>query len=94
MREHHIPHEDGHASVTRLGHLQQRFIRLFQHHWTMLPPEESLAVVREIVSSALNRPDLGTSASYPDVHITSSREDVLFEVLHILRHLDPPMAAK
>ncbi len=37
--------------------------------------------------------DLGTSANYPDVYITSSRERVLFEVLHILRHLDPPWAS-
>jgi hypothetical protein len=76
----------------RNGHLQRHFIRLFQYRWTMLPPEEALVVVREIVSIALDRPDQGTSARYPDVHITSSREHVLFEVLHVLGHLDPPLA--
>ena len=58
----------------------------------MLPPEEALGITREIVNSELARPDLETSASYPDVHITSNREHALFEVLHILRHLDPAVA--
>jgi hypothetical protein len=72
MHKHRIPHEDGHAAaVIRLGHLQRNFVGIFQHHWTLLPPEESLAVVREIVSSELDRPDLGTAARYPDVYITS-----------------------
>jgi hypothetical protein len=92
MREHGIPREADQGRVIRNGHLQQHFIHLFQHRWTMLPPEEALAIVHEIVSIALNAPDLGTSARYPDVHITSGREHVLFEVLHILRHLDPSMA--
>jgi hypothetical protein len=92
MRKHGIPHEAGQGKLIHDGHHQMHFIRLFQYRWTMLPPEEALAVVREIVSIALDRPDLGTSARYPDVHITSSREHVLFEVLHVLRHLDPPLA--
>ena len=93
MRKHRIPHEDGHGSLIRLGHLQSHFIRIFQHQWKMLPREEALAVVREIVQIALDRPDLGTSAGYPDgIHFTSSREHVLFEVLHILRSLDPLFA--
>jgi len=92
MRKHGIPHEADQFKLIRNGHLQRHFIRLFQYRWTMLPPEEALAVVREIVSIALDRPDQGTSARYPDVHITSSREHVLFEVLHVLRHLDPPLA--
>jgi hypothetical protein len=91
-RKHNIPREDGHAGVIRLGHLQWNFIRLFHRHWNLLPPEEAIAVVRAIIDRELYRPDLGTSASYPDVHITSTREHVLFEVLHVLRHLDPPLA--
>ena len=36
---------------------------------------------------------MGTSAGYGDeLRITSSRVHVLFEVLHILRHLDAPLA--
>jgi hypothetical protein len=92
MRKHGIPHEVDQGKLIRDGHHQRNFIRLFQYRWTMLPSEEAIAAVREIVSIALDRPDLGTSARYPDVHITSSREHVLFEVLHILRHLDPPLA--
>jgi len=92
VRTHDNPHEADQGKLIRDGHHQRHFIRLFQYRWTMLPPEEALAVVREIVSIALDRPDQGTSARYPDVHITSSREHVLFEVLHILRHLDPPLA--
>jgi hypothetical protein len=93
MRKHRMPHEDARGSLIRLGHLQGHFIRLFQHQWKILPGEEALAVVREIVQIALDRPDLGTSAGYPDgIHLTSSREHALFEVLHILRHLDPPLA--
>ena len=98
MRKHGIPHEGDQGKLinnhlqSHFIRLQGNFIRLFQYQWTMLPPEEALALVREIVNIALDRPDLGTSARYPDVHITSSREHVLFEVLHILRHLDPPLA--
>jgi hypothetical protein len=92
VRKHGIPHEADQGRFIRHGHLQRDFIRLFQYQWTMLPPEEALAVVRKVVSIALDRPDQGMSARYPDVHITSSREHVLFEVLHILRHLDPPLA--
>lgn len=93
LRKHHMPHEDGPGSLIRLGHLQGHFIRLFQHQWKILPDGEALAVVREIVQIALDRPDLGTSAGYPDgIHFTSSREHALFEVLHILRHLDPSLA--
>ena len=98
MRKHGIPHEGDQGKLinnhlqSHFIRLQGNFIRLFQYRWTMLPREEALALVREIVNIALDRPDLGTSARYPDVHITSSREHVLFEVLHILRHLDPPLA--
>lgn len=92
MRKHGIPYQADPRSLIRLGHLQMHFIGLFKYQWTMLPPEEGLDVVREIVSIALDRPDLGTSARYPDVDITSSREHVLFEVLHILRLLDPTLA--
>jgi hypothetical protein len=91
MQKYGIPHEADQGKLIN-NRLQRHFIRLFQYRWTMLPPEEALAVVREIVNIALDRPDQGTSARYPDFHITSSREHVLFEVLHILRHLDPLLA--
>jgi len=88
-----IPEIEGHSSHIPLFHLQLRFIRLFQGQWKILPADEALAVVHEIVSLALEQPDLGTSAGYgDDIRITSSRSHVLFEVLHVLRHLDPPLA--
>jgi hypothetical protein len=81
--------EDG---VDQPTHLFSSFMPLFQHHWKLLPPEEALAVVREIVRRELDRPDVRISASYPDFEITSNREHVLFQVLHIIRHLDPALA--
>jgi hypothetical protein len=91
MSQRPIPNLNGHDKVViYLSQLQGHFIRLFQNQWHILPPDEALSVVREIVQIALERPDLGTSAGYPDgIHFTSSREHALFGVLHILRHLDP-----
>ena len=41
----------------------------------------------------MEQPDLGTRAGFGEgIGFTSSREHVLFEVLHILRHLDPLLA--
>jgi hypothetical protein len=70
------------------------FIHIFQSHWEILPSHESLTVVREIVRIAMQEPDKElTSAGYgQEVQFTSGRAYVLFEVLHILRHLDPPLA--
>jgi hypothetical protein len=93
MPTHPIPQIGGHSSLIPLLHLQTRFIDLFRGHWKILPPEEALAVVREIIRVAMEQPDLGASAGYgDDIRITSSREYVFFEVLHILRRLDAPLA--
>jgi hypothetical protein len=94
MSKRPIPHLGGHDNVViYFNQLQGRFIRLFQHHWHILPPDEALSVVRQIVQIALDRPDLGTSAGISDgIHFSSSREHALFGVLHILRHLDPGLA--
>jgi hypothetical protein len=93
MPKHAIPQIGGQSDLIRVLHLQLDFIRLFQWQWKILPPEEALTVVREIVHIAMEQPDLGTSAGYGEgIRITSSREHVLFEVLHILRHLDAPLA--
>jgi hypothetical protein len=93
MPKHGIPQIGGQSDLIPLLHLQLHFIHLFQWQWKILPPEEALTVVREIVRIAMEQPDLGTSAGYgEDIRITSSREHVLFEVLHILRHLDASLA--
>jgi hypothetical protein len=71
------------------------FIQMFQSQWKELPPEEALAVVREIVRVTLEQRDTRTTAVLDQEHtvrITSRREHCLFQMLHILRHVDPPLA--
>jgi hypothetical protein len=93
MQKHHIPQEDGHSRFTRSLHWQWDFIRLFQWQWKILPPDEALSVVHEIVRTAMEQPDVATTAGYEEeIRFTSSREHVFFEVLHILCHLDALLA--
>jgi hypothetical protein len=71
------------------------FVWMFQIQWRVLPPEEARAVAREIVRMTLDEPDHSTMATYDQertVRITSFREDSLFQILHVLRHLDEPLA--
>jgi hypothetical protein len=72
---------------------RDRFIQLFQWHWTLLPAAEAREIAREIVRTALDEPDRPMNCGYGDgLTISSSREKSLFEILHVLRHLDPPLA--
>ena len=71
------------------------FVWLLQYRWKLLPEEEAREIVREVVGVALDRPDKPIQATYDregTVQITSDREHTLFQVLHILRHLDEPLA--
>lgn len=70
------------------------FVQLFQSEWNQLPQAESLIVVREIVRVSVEQPEQPMTASYADgaVEITSWRANVFFQILHILRHLDPKLA--
>jgi len=68
------------------------FVQLFQAQWKLLPPEEALAVVRDIVRYCLEQPDQQTHATLGEVHITSRREYSLFQILGVLRLLDPALA--
>jgi hypothetical protein len=71
-----------------------QFVWLFQHRWKLLPEEEAREVVREIVRVTLSEPDKPTESTYDQegtIKITSLREQTLFQVLHILRHLDQPL---
>jgi hypothetical protein len=91
MPKHH--QIEGPSKHIPLMRLQLNFIHLFQRYWKLLPADEALAVVREIVRTALEQPDVGTTAGYEnEARFTSTRAYVLFEVLHILRHLDVPLA--
>jgi hypothetical protein len=94
MRKQGILKEDQRLGLHRRPHFPWSFIRLFQWHWEILPSEEVLTIVREIVRIVMEQPDSElTSAGYgQEVQFTSCRAYVLFEVLHILRHLDPPLA--
>lgn len=74
-------------------HERDNFTWLFGHYWKELPPEEALAITRAIVARATEEPDTGTSAGYHnEIHFSSSRQHILFQVLHVLRHFDPALA--
>lgn len=75
------------------GHQRRQFVTQFGYFWKELPADEALAVVHELVQRALKEPDSDTSASYRDeIRFSSSREHLLFKILHILRHLDRDLA--
>ena len=74
-------------------HESSHFVGFFGHVWKELPPEEALTLARTIVDRAAKEPDTGTSAGYPnDIHFTSLRQNTLFQILHVLLHLDPALA--
>jgi hypothetical protein len=74
-------------------HVRDHFVQLFGHFWTEFPAEEALAITRTIVAQATMGPDMGTSADYSsEIRFTSHRQSILFQILHILRHLDPGLA--
>jgi hypothetical protein len=71
------------------------FYWMLQAHWSVFGEDEARTIVREIVGRELEAPDMPDNASYqadPPVHFTSSRQNHFFQVLHILRRLDPPLA--
>lgn len=81
------------APSGRHSHERDQFVRAFGQHWKEFPVEEACAVVRMIVDRALAEPDGGTSAGYMnELHFSSHRENTLFQILHVLRHLDPDLA--
>src|SRR5579863_964221 len=74
-------------------HERRRFVVLFGHFWKEFPSEEALEVARLIVAQAADEPDTGISAGYMNgIYFTSLRQNTLFQILHVLRHLDPALA--
>jgi hypothetical protein len=74
-------------------HDRDHFIRLFGHFWKQLPTNEALDIAHEIVDRARQDPGSGTSSGYPDnIHFSSAPQHTFFEILHVLRHLDPSLA--
>ena len=69
------------------------FVGLFGHSWKDFPPDEALSIARTIVDQSAQEPDSGTSSGYGNgIHFSSRRQDTLFRILHVLRHLDPALA--
>jgi hypothetical protein len=94
MADRNIPVGSGfHSGHVRTNHLLLDFVRQFGWWWKILPAEEALTVVHEVVHAAMEQPDVGTRGGVGEgIAFTSSREHVIFEVLPILRHLDPVFA--
>jgi hypothetical protein len=72
-----------------------QFISLFQSQWKLLTLEEAGAVAREIVRTTLEQADRPITATYdPEgtTRITSAREHTLFQIFHIVRHVDEKLA--
>ena len=72
-----------------------QFISLFQSQWKILPLEEADTLAREIVRRTLEQPDQPITATYdPEgtASITSGRQHTLFQIFHIVRHLDGQLA--
>ncbi len=72
---------------------ERDFITLFEKHWTLLPVAEAFTMVRSVVHSTLGEPDWPMTVSLDEgrLRFTSGREYTLFQVLHILRRLDPQL---
>jgi hypothetical protein len=69
------------------------FIGLFGNLWKDFPPDEALSIARTIVDQAIQEPDSGGSSGYPnEIHFSSRRQNTLFQILHVLRHVDPALA--
>jgi uncharacterized protein (TIGR03435 family) len=73
------------------------FMRLFTYHWRRLPADEARTVVRDLVGWIQSEPDSRTNASFGSgshtVRFSSTHEQLLFQILGPLRHLDPDRAA-
>lgn len=79
--------------VWRAGR-EDGFLGLFQAQWKVLPEEEARKVVREIVQVTLEQLDWPMNATYDEgnIRIGSVRENNLFRLWHVLRHLDQELA--
>jgi hypothetical protein len=78
---------------TAHNHWRHDFVRIFGQFWKEFPADEALTVAHAIVDQALSEPDTGISASYVnEIHFSSPRQHQLFEILHVLRLLEPTLA--
>jgi hypothetical protein len=74
-------------------HHHHGFEGLFGQFWKHFPLDDARSIAHTVVDRAVEEPDSRTSSGYAsEVHFTSRRQDGLFQVLHVLRHLDPALA--
>ncbi len=77
----------------RHSHDRDQFVQVFGRHWTELPADEASAVARMVVERAVSEPEAAMSAGYMiEVQFSSTRQNTLFQILHVLRRLDPALA--
>ena len=72
----------------------QDFVWVLRFFWKDLPAAEALSVARDIVEFALTTEDLPMSGGVHEICFTSSRQYTFFELLPVLRKLDPALAKK
>jgi len=63
---------------------------LLHQYWTILPRDEALAIVNEIIENAVGQPAL--SRSFEETGLLKPQQAAIFENFHILRELDPVRA--
>ncbi len=71
------------------------FVGLFAYHWTLIDSAEAIAITRDLVAQISELPDLTIQASFDPVcpvEFTSLRQYQFFELLHVIRRLDPALA--
>jgi hypothetical protein len=74
-------------------HGRDQFVQLFARHWTEFPADEASAVAHMVVERAVSEPDAAITAGYMnEVRFSSTRQNTLFQILHVLRRLDPALA--
>ena len=77
----------------RYSHNRDQFVQVFGRHWTEFAAGEASAVARMVVERAVSEPDAAMSAGYmKEVQFRSTRQNTLFQILHVLRRLDPALA--
>lgn len=68
-----------------------QFLVVFSRHWQMLPREEARQLTAEIVSSIIGQPDTPIGARINDVEFSSMQQFHLFDILNVLRQLEPEL---
>lgn len=71
------------------------FVSLLTWNWKMLPSEDALHVVRFVASRIVQNEDVPIQAQFDPENrmaFTSGREFLLFEILHVMKRVDPELA--